>query len=247
MIDKFQHLKKAPIIEAVFEIKTIPATSWEEAERTAEIKRIYPSGYTFESETKFEQTFGLIPVQSPEAISPVVSWNGLKMISDDKTEIIRFSRDAFSFSRLRPYTNWDNFSSNSLKNYERYKTINNSAFNIKRLGIRFINSIDYEGNDLSKYLKYPPVMAGNIDMTLSGFLHHNSYSVLEEGFQINHIQMLKPAAENQKNPVLIIDVDIFLDIIKPDFNITAALSKIRNLKNDIFFGSITEEMIGRFK
>jgi uncharacterized protein (TIGR04255 family) len=59
--------------------------------------------------------------------------------------------------------------------------------------------------------------------------------------------MLKPAAENQKNAALIIDVDIFIDKIKPDFNIIAALSKIRELKNDIFFGSLSEETLRRFK
>jgi len=247
MIDKFQHLKKAPIIEAVFDIKTIPATSWEEAERTAEIKSIYSSGYTFESETKFEQTFGLIPVQTEEAINPVVSWNGLKVISADKTEIIKFSRDAFSFSRLKPYTNWEDFSSKSLTNYELYKTIHKSAGNIKRLGIRFINSLDYDENDLSKYLKHPPIKAGNETMTLNGFLHHNRYSIQNEGIQINHIQMLNPSSSNPKSSALIIDVDIFIDKIKPDFNINAVLPKIRKLKNEIFFGSITEEMIRRFK
>ena len=246
MNSNFQHLTKAPISEAVFEIKTIPASSWEEAERTAEIKKIYPSGYTFNSESMFEQSFGFLSIP-PTSVSPVVSWKGLKMISNDKTEIIRFSRDAFSFSRLRPYTDWEDFSSKSLTNYELYKTIHKSAGNIKRLGIRFINSIDYDGNDLSNYLKHPPVMAGNADKTFNGFLHHNSYSVPDEGFQINHIQMLKPAAENQKNAVLIIDVDIFVDKIKPDFKINTALSKMRELKNDIFFGSLSEETLRRFK
>lgn len=246
MNSKLPHLAKAPIIEAVFEIKTVPVELWEEAAITTEIKNIYPSGYTFESERMFEQTLGFLSAQPMEAVNPVVSWNGLKVISADKTEIIKFSRDAFLYSRLKPYTDWEDFSSKSLKNYEMYKTINKSAGNIKRLGIRFINSIDYDGSDLSKYLKHPPVKAGDVAMTFNGFLHHNSYSLQDEGIQINHIQMLKPAAAGQKNAALIIDVDVFIDTIKPGFNVESSLSRIRELKNDIFFGSLSEEQIRRF-
>jgi uncharacterized protein (TIGR04255 family) len=161
---------------------------------------------------------------------------------------IQFRLDGFSFNMLRPYSNWEDFSSSAFKYLELYLKLA-KPLSVTRIGLRYINRIDlpYEDDAFTKYIKYlPPVPAGLpkkfekyfLQMQIPSDDQNSSKAVISQTFE----------QENNGRIPFIIDIDVFqMGRLKVTDPLTDRFNNLRVLKNKIFEDLVTEECKLLFK
>ena len=141
---QFPHLARAPLVEAVIELRARAADGFDEASSRGHFESKL-TGYSFlDSSRTFQHSSKL---ENGELTTKVedLGWKGMRFQSDDKTRIIQFNQDGFVFSHLRPYTDWQDFSDKALALWEVYRAIALPS-DVQRTGLRYINRIPRNSN-----------------------------------------------------------------------------------------------------
>lgn len=245
---KQRHLDNAPIIEAMIDVRVIVSPdidlqkfsdlSKELGGRYPknEPRRIFISAFSFgiEEGKPFMRTKG-------EALQ------GYIYKSEDEKNIAQFKKDGFTFSRLKPYTEWSAVSSEARELWELYS----SKLDIKvitRIATRYINRLDIKLpiKEFDEYITAAPRLPESLPQETSQFF---TRMVIHEGeITANIVQTL------DKNPKpgyigLILDIEVF-EVNKAGFdkeNMWLEFNKLRTLKDSIFFESITEKTARLFE
>lgn len=245
--EEFPHLFKAPIVEAVLDIRVVPSVQWEETTLRDELKKCLPDF------PKVEALRGamvqIIPPGQPGAPTfEDFGCVGLKYTSSDNLHIAQFNKGAFVVSRLKPYENWGEFSKEALRLWAIYCNLLKPK-DIKRIGLRFINRIDIMQTtiELGDYYKYPPEPVRELGWPLNGYLHHDVIQVPETLYSVN---LIKTVQNNIPGKIgLILDIDVFMPK-QFEFNelrIIECLEEMCWVKNKIFFNNLTQKLIEELK
>lgn len=234
--ETFPHLSKAPIVEAALDIRVVPSVKWDETKLLSELKQRlsdYPKTEPLRG-ARFE-------INAKKLLNPAIEdfgCIGLKLHSGDNLHIAQFNKEAFVFSRLKPYENWEQFSAEALRLWGIYGELLKPK-EVTRIGLRFINriAIKQEKVELADYYKYPPASLKELNWTLTGYLHHDVMQVPETSYSVNLIKTV----QNIPGEVgLILDIDVFME--KPP-NIEECLEEMQWVKNKMFFSSLTDKVI----
>jgi uncharacterized protein (TIGR04255 family) len=248
--EEFSHLSRAPIVEAVLEIRSRAEAPWEEQAILNLLKSElpeYPSALS-QREVRHELTMG--PGQPTESKLQDLGMKGFRFESSDKRQIVQFNRDGFVFSRLAPYEGWEKFSGESLRLWEMYSTLAKPS-QIQRLGLRFINRIPLipQHDTLDYYLVAPPEKSPELDFPLVAFLHRDSFSVPGLPYIVNLVKTVQPQQTlGGPGPSLILDIDVVSD--QPfllNEGLEGRVIEMGWLKNKFFFGNITQQLLETFK
>lgn len=243
--EKFPHLSRAPIVEAVIEIRTNPEKPREENVLLEKLKERLPEYPKAEAQREFVQTFKMQPDSKSEADFKDLGLKGYRLQTEDNLQIAQFNKDGFVFSRLAPYADWNRFSNEAMRLWKIYKEYI-PADSINRLGARFINKISLPANErnFKKYFKGLPQAPGDMDLPYSGFFHQDTLSVPDHQYTINIIRTVQQSPEPDKIH-LILDIDVFTEKFFDD-NENVLLGKLKEMqwfKNKIFFNSITKKTL----
>ena len=86
--------------------------------------------------------------------------------------IAQFNKDAFVFSRLNPYEDWERFSGEALRLWGIYCELLKPS-EVRRVGLRFINRVVVKQTrvELADYYKYSPETLKELNWPLTGYLH----------------------------------------------------------------------------
>ncbi len=244
--EKFPHLSKAPIVEAVLDIRVVPSVKWDETSLQAELKQRLPDFPKVE--TLRGSRVQIAPPVKPG--SPAVEdfgCVGLKLHSNDNFHIVQFNKGGFVFSRLKPYADWGQFSQEALRLWAIYCELLKPS-NVGRIGLRFINRIAIKQApiELSDYYKYPPVPLKELNWPLAGYLHHDVMQVPETAYSVNVIKTV----QNVSGEIgLLLDIDVFMQshFVYNELRIIECMEEMRWVKNKIFFCSLTEKLIQELK
>jgi uncharacterized protein (TIGR04255 family) len=249
--ERFGNLPRAPIVEAVIEIRVRTSRTLEETSLRS-ILEPKLSDYVFldsvreyHGELKFES--GRLPSQKVQD----VGWKGVRFRSSDKKHIAQFNRDGFAFSRLEPYLTWEQLESESDRLWNVYKELAQPV-EIQRLGLRFINRIKLPPGELlfEDYIQPAPSSPRDLDLPFHGFMHKDTLAVPGHSYAINVIRTIQQLSGTTESGVaLILDIDVFTT---EGFDLDSAvlpqrLLEMRWLKNKVFFGSITEKALEMFR
>ncbi len=236
--EEFPHLSKAPIVEAALDIRVVPSVEWDETVLQRELKQLLPDYPKIEPlhRKKFQIT--------PE--KPIIEdfgCVGLKLHSVAKPHIAQFNNNAFVFSRLKPYENWQQFSEEALRLWGIYCELLKPK-EVTRIGLRFINriGIKQEKIELADYYKYPPTTPEELNWTLNYYLHHDVMKVPETSYAVNVIKTIQNIPEKTG---LILDIDVFMGTCFEynESKLTEFLEEMRWIKNKIFFSSVINKII----
>lgn len=249
--ETFPWLSRAPIVEAVIELRARAQIAWDESairEQLAPKLIDYP---TVHSQHVFRHELKVDPGKSAEAAIHDVGWKGLRFESGDKLHIVQFNRDGFVFSRLGPYKDWTQFAGEALHLWNVYSELAQPS-EVQRLGVRFINQIiPVETARLADYLTQPPRYPKNLELPLSGYLHHDTFDVPGHPYAINVIQTIQPQPTRAgiEGAGLILDIDVFVtQPFEPVGELVEQrLTQMRWLKNKAFFGSLTKKVLKAFQ
>ena len=162
---------KAPIAEAVFDIRIDPALAIEGnalESLYAKVSDCYPAKEIL----KTSEMIGEIKdgeLANVQAVSKGAV--GFRFWDTERKQACRFGLDGFSFSRLRPYSGWEDCFPETMRLWAIYKADFN-PHHIKRVAVRFINVIKIpEGRfELADYFNNPPEPTG-LPQDLTEFFH----------------------------------------------------------------------------
>lgn len=250
--ERFPHLRNAPITEAVIELRTRAETAWTETEVQSKLQAALPDYPGIHAAQRIQQAFVVGPDQIPQQTVSDLGWQGLQFQTADKLNIAGFYRESFLFSRLRPYTKWEDFTKEALRLWGLHLSVAQPS-EIQRVGLRFINQVDIESNelDLSKYLRFPPHAAEGFDVPFNFFFHQDNLSVPDLPYVLTLNRALQPKQDlggGRITPAkLILDIDVSTTSAIGLEQLRPCLSEMRWLKNKAFFGNFTDSAIKSFK
>lgn len=243
----FEHFPKAPIVEAVIDIRAPATTAFEEASVRSHLDEelkdygFLDSRREFRHELELEAEGGKAPSQKLHDLG----WKGVRFRSTDEKHIAQFNRDGFVFSRLEPYKNWEQLSTEGFKVWTVFKEVAQPT-EILRLGLRFINRIPLPVGELrfEDYIQPAPVSPIGMDLPFHGYMHHDTLAVPDHPYAITVIRTIQlPPNSGGPGVALILDIDVFTTQgVRLDEGILIQrMNEMRWLKNKVFFGSVTEK------
>jgi uncharacterized protein (TIGR04255 family) len=245
LAETFPHLSKAPIVEAVIDIRVVPSVKWDEISLQSDLKRRLPDFPKVETlrQARYQLTIGKQNNPTVEDFGCV----GFKFQSSDNLHIAQFNKETFVFSRLKPYLDWAQLRQEALRLWAIYFELL-KPMEVIRIGLRFINriAIMQERFELSDYYRHPPDSLKELDWPLTGYLHHDVMQVPETAYRVNLIKTV----QNVPGEIgLILDIDVFMQnpFEYNELRIKECLEEMRWVKNKVFFGSLTDKIIQELK
>jgi len=243
LAEEFPHLSKAPIVEAVIEVRCFATEPWEEKAITERLKPQLAAYPSTSSAAQFRQEIKMTLDAPPSATKQDLGWKGLRAQSSDGKQIAMFFRDRFAFSRLTPYENWERFKNEAIRLWTIHAELGRPV-EIERMSIRFVNRFQIpagEGN-FEAYIQPHPEAPRGLNLPFFTFFHQDILVVPGLPYQINLVRASQPPEVPGGVNALIVDIEIstLLPFGLDSEIVRAKLSEMRWLKNKVFFGSITD-------
>lgn len=243
------HLPKAPITEAVMEVKVaLPAGTQTKtiSDIQNKIREDYPSRKKRMAwEGQFTVSLGDTSASSASQQHKCI---GYLFSSKDGLRVMQARLDGFAFSWLKPYPTWEEFSSEARRLWEIYKQAMKPVQGT-RLGLRYLNRIEIPHKDVTlgdwvhTGLRIPP----ELPQTLAGFF-------VRMGMPFENpraVAMITQTVEVTSSPPipLIFDIDVFNEeprSVDTD-DLWRQIDGFREIKNEVFFKSVTEKCLELFR
>lgn len=236
-----------PIVEAVFcvDLAGLPSLTPELAEK---MKDSVADSYEKEMD-QITQSLSFDLAAPDKTVSPKKFWQGMcfrnntkrLLLSNLDQQIVRFS-----FSQLRPYDNWSSFISEARKLFSAFVGATHRDPVVKRLGVRFVNVLNIpEGErELGSMLQNVPRDPTDMsNISVEDFLYQETSYYKDYGLKATVIRTVQRPPNG--NPFFVFDDDVFAN---PDIEVSQIewpdlLDRMHGLKNDIFFGSVSEDCL----
>jgi uncharacterized protein (TIGR04255 family) len=243
-----RHLKNAPIVEAIVDFRVkLPAEF--KVKSFASIKEQLGDSYPQMEGRREIETGITVKGKRVEHIVEEKGLQGYLFKSPDGKNVAQFRNDGFTFSRLKPYTEWQDVLAEARKLWKLYKN-RASPVLVTRIAVRYINQLDIPLpiEDLAKYLHAPPTIPQSFPQELSRFL--TRVTVRDPKFDIMaHVIQALERGSKRGSVTIILDIDVFKQKESGfgEREMWQTFKQLRHLKNRIFFGSITEKTARLFE
>jgi len=245
-----RHLNNAPITEAIIDFR-VKLPSEFKVETFLELKNTIGDRFPKVEDRKlFSSQF---EIKKGEPQPPSAKYHGVqgyffKPEADKK--VAQFRIDGFTFSRLKPYTNWEEMFDEARELWGMYCEIAQPEA-VTRLAARYINHINIPLpiDDLSDYFTASPKIPENVQGVISGFLSKVVVYDQELDVATNIVQALEKSTKPDKYITVVLDIDSFKtgDFYANNGEMWEIFANLRNIKNQIFFSSITDETARLFE
>jgi len=245
-----RHLNNAPITEAIIDFR-VKLPSAFKVETFLELKKTL--GHRFpkvEDRKLFTSQFKITKGEPQPPSSEYHGIQGYFFRPETEIKVAQFRIDGFTFSRLKPYTNWEEMFEEARELWGMYNGITQPEA-VTRIAVRYINHINIPLpiDDLSDFFTASPKIPDNIQGVISGFLSKVIVYDQEMDVATNIVQALEKSTKPDKHITIVLDIDSFKT---GDFNVNNGemweiFAHLRNTKNQIFFSSITDETARLFE
>ncbi len=244
-----RHLNNAPITEALIDIRTKLPDSFQTKEFIP-LKEKLSNNYPIVEEQSLLRGHHEIKNGKPIDLQiENLGIQGFLLKTNDKKQVVQFRIDGFTFNRLRPYSDWVDIRKEAQELWPLYMKFAKPEA-VTRLAVRYINqlNIPLPIHDFSEYLISAPNIPEELPQAVMSFLNRVTIydSTQEITANITHSFESVP----QPNSVtIILDIDVFKQGDFPIDNkeIWYIFEKLRDMKNRIFFSSITEKAARLFE
>lgn len=240
----YPHLNNAPIREALFDIhvKMPEDMTIEKIEGFGQlIKDDYP-----QVSKRWSANVKIKPGSPPERAEQ--EQIGYVFISEDNKQVLQIRLDGFTFSRLRPYETWEKLRDEAKRLWKLFVD-SLKPISIERVACRFINELSLEmPTKLDDYITSLPSRIKGVPDLLESFLTRVTMPNEELSAKAIITQALDRVDQEGKG-ILILDINVFKEgpfaVDRDDAWDT--LESFHEYKNQIFFGSITEQTVEKYK
>ena len=244
----WEHLPRAPIVEALLDIRVVfssPPPIEQLGALHEAIAHDYPireKVVRWESELQFR------------APSPEVAFRsgplGFICRSADKLRAVQMREDGFTVNWLKPYRTWEDLRSAAKQHWELYRTRLNPV-KVGRLQVRYINRIELPlpFNDFREFVRTAPDIAPELPQGLSALFLRLEIPDPRRKLVAIITETMEPPVDSGTRLPLIFDIDVLshdpLDPSSPA--IWDVFEQMREYKNEVFFRSITERGLELFR
>ena len=245
---EWEHLPNAPIAEAAVEFRvSLPAdiTIQKLSPMQNEIRDDYPvrrKNVMIQGELSLKM--GAEPEVSTRSKHGAT---GYQFASQDGLRVCQVGLKSFGFSWLKPYPTWNKFSSEAVRLWDIYKR-HAKPQNVRRAGLRYINRMETgeQSVQLVDWLRIGPQIPQELPQSMAGF-----FIRMVIGFEPEMAAaIITLTAEERTAPdgiPIILDIDAVTEKgLKTDTDVLAGrLSALREVKNRVFFKSVTDKFLAR--
>jgi len=232
----------APITEALLDIR-VNLPEHVDLAQLATFQDLIKDQYPSRHERVFWQSDFQLSQGDLRLSQPTGGPVGYLFTSLDGKQHVQARLDGFTFNRLKPYKDWESLRDEARKFWQHYTQIA-SPKSITRVALRYINRIEIPlpMRDFKDYILTIPEIAPGLPQGLANFFMRliipvptmNAIAIVTEAFD--------PTAASSSVLPFIFDVDVSCEAL---FDVDAVevwgtLEKLRELKNEIFFKSITD-------
>lgn len=245
-----RHLKNAPITEAIVDFRVKPSPDFQ-AKQFLDLKKTINDQFPKSKEHRIIK--GGIKFKDGKPESQFAEDQGIQgylFMPEDEKKVAQFRIDGFTFSRLKPYSDWEELRNEARSLWKIYLDLTNPEA-IARVAVRYINHIELALpiDDLSSYLTAPPKVPDNTPGAISGFLSRIMVYNREGDVAANIIQALDKSTRPDRSIIVILDIDAFKkgDFKDHEHEMWDAFEELHTFKNQIFFNSITEKTARLFE
>jgi uncharacterized protein (TIGR04255 family) len=244
-------LNRPPVREAIIDISIIPQLPSDrslfepliemlkEEFSVAEQRRSFSGGFEIAPETGF--------VQKPT----MDEFYGYVFKTEDNLKVAQFRIDGFTLNKLAPYKDWEEVFPKALELWRIY--VNQlKPQKISRLGVRYVNEVrlPLAVKNIGDFLTRPPLIPNELakNPLVNYFLDRLGFFDSDLRVNVNLTQAYE-GVFNEEGVSIILDIDSYTDenVSPSDFErLREIFGRLRELKNQVFFGSITEEAVKLF-
>lgn len=244
-----RNLRNPPIVEAVVDIVTRyaePGNPERFGTLQSDIETTYPT-----REVRQGFKFTIAADQGRPVTSGAPLPGGYVFRNTDNTWVVQSKIGGFSFSQLAPYRDWDTAVAEAMRVWETYRA-RFKPDRVLRLSVRFINRLKFPGPslDFDNYIVRTPTIPPDLPQAFSGF--SVAYVINEVApHTVARVQMGFSATECTPTEVpVLLDIDILRECDIDPANLASimgSLAELRVLKNNVFFGTLTEQAVKVFE
>jgi len=234
------HLAKAPIQEALIDIR-VRASQGIDVEALKVDDKYIRDNYPQVKEYRM----GILGLHLKEEIQTISAaqpkTTGFIFTSEDGRQMVQFRTDGFTFNRLRPYERWESMRDEASKLWNTY-LVTASPDKVIRVALRYINILELPlpVEDLSRYLTSPPAPPEGVPYSLESFL--NRLVIHDKSTNAKAILTQALEASDKNIAPVVLDIDAFHeeDFQPQNDEIWTIFERLHDLKNELFFRSITK-------
>jgi uncharacterized protein (TIGR04255 family) len=237
---KLQHLSRAPITEALIDIKATLPKQARTVEHLAGLDEaflaLYPKKKNIQV-VQFKLEGGPHPTESSTAKQV-----GFRYTNSDNTQVIQSTLNGLTFSRLPPYEDWSQLRAEAQRVWQLYSS-HVRPETITRVATRYINKLALPDPpiDFDHYLSYVPLIPKALPQVMGEFLSR----IVIPDQQASRTAIITQAFQpSPSGIVVVLDIDVFREkVFSDDQEAWTELDHLRDFKNLIFFDSITENTV----
>jgi uncharacterized protein (TIGR04255 family) len=253
-MSEWEVFRKSPITEAIIDVQVSPpkALNVQELELTdSPIRTVYPDRKSirmimFQGNVTIEM--GQVPQLGMASRGDHI---GFAFTSEDRQAVFQWRLNGFSHHKLKPYTDWKTFKASAASLWQEYCAVAHPEF-VTRLGVRFVNLIEIPIPvlDFKDFLTTVPEIGDGVPQGLTGLFMRLELPDTDTGNVAIVTEAMTPLAPESNNVGIIFDIDTVFQSTMNASNGTemwAKLDQLRDLKNRVFFQSLTERTKERFR
>lgn len=244
---RIRHLDRAPIKEAIVDFRVARSGPVDER-RLLQAPPIHREVYPVLEERRGTETYFEISPSGPSNSQVKdLGLQGVWLKTPDQRMIAQFRGDGFTLNRLEPYTSWQHLLPEALRLWASYVALTNPDA-VTRLALRYINRIPIpRGADLDNYMLTAPKLPQGVPEVINTFATRIVLHDPVRSLNANVVQALEVGPESESH-VLLFDIDAYRATPTglASAEVRDALDSLHDYKNEIFFGSLTEQLVAQF-
>ncbi len=164
-----------------------------------------------------------------------------------ESEVVQFRINGFTFSRLKPYTDWEHVVGNAMRGWSAYVDELGPIGNVSRVAVRYINHMTFKRGEFSLDEIFEAPLRGP-DGVPSDVMQYELRTLhrVTEHRAVFVTQAMLPA---DGGFAVRLDIDAFEagSFKSEEESLLPVLGELRELKNSVFFSTLTDKVIERYE
>jgi uncharacterized protein (TIGR04255 family) len=241
----WEPLARPPIVEAVVDVavEPNPATTVDQIKTlAAACQAELPVTDVIQ-----ELSFGITANRASMQASHNRSERGMRFRDEPATRVFQAKLTGFTYNIVGQYTGWTDLRAEAARWLREYIEVTKPV-RITRLGIRTINRVALvNGPDINDTFRTAPIIAPELPQGVVDVFYRLVIPFID-GDLARYVSVVQ--AQDGPSGSMIFDVEAFrpgLDMPPDDDHILPELDALREIKNDVFFHSLTPEALERYR
>lgn len=246
-------MNNAPIVEALIDIQCVWGSELSSDQSIERLKNAVQAIQTEfpKVEPQISHQFTLSKDTIP-IISPLVQ-NGFLLRPENMPYAVQFRRNGFTFSRLAPYTTWEDLRDNAKRLWKHYSE-NIGEVSVTRLATRYINRVQVpyplvDGEEWLKGVRRPLTSPSEFSQIVS-FMDQMVSIDAPSGATVGVLIIAQPTPAGAVEVDVLVDIDVFRQVTDLDpvsSKIWEVIEDFRNVKNRVFFNVVGSAIIEKYQ